>query len=396
MEAAFKNSPKIRAANLKWAKLLQRYPQAVAWDDPILSYTFPVSPIETRLGPQEHIFKVTQKFPFPGKLGLKGEIMVKDVEIAKTEYERTIRDLVVAVKKSFYEYSYIVKALDLARQNLKVLEHLNGVGTTDYTNNKLLLNDVLKAQSRYAQAAYDVILLEEMLETEKTRINTLINRDPETALGRPVEPIFTKFPHTLEEVYKMAGGNEELKSADFKIDKTRVMAKLAKLKRYPNFMFGFNYVSIGGPPTKVTGAGKDAYGAMVGLTIPLWTSKNKAVINEAELTIKEQRERKKVLKNEILNKVKKAFFKLNNSERLIKLYGETLLPQAKKSMELSETWYKNGEAAFASFLEAQSIWFNFQTAYFRAKTDYLKGIADLEKITGMMLVGLSNKGEENQ
>ncbi len=101
--------------------------------------------------------------------------------------------------------------------------------------------------------------------------------------------------------------------------------------------------------------------------------------------MKKSLEEKAAVKNEVLNTVKNHFFRLTNSERLVKLYGESLIPQARQSMEIAETWYENGEGSLAGLLETQSIFYNFQVAYFRSIADYLKTLAELERLTGRSL-----------
>jgi hypothetical protein len=96
---AVENNPGLKAARLEWARVIQKYPQVTSLEDPMLTYTYPIEEIETRLGPQDQVFMLSQRFPFPGKLGLKGEVVSKEVEIAKTSYDRTVRDLIVEVKK---------------------------------------------------------------------------------------------------------------------------------------------------------------------------------------------------------------------------------------------------------------------------------------------------------
>ena len=128
---AAENNPRLKAARLEWARVIQKYPQATSYDDPMLAYTYPIEKIETRLGPQEHILMLNQKFPFPGRLGLQGDVIAEEVEIARTLYEKEVRNVIVAVKKSYYELYYIDNAIRLTEQNKKILEHLTNISTNE-------------------------------------------------------------------------------------------------------------------------------------------------------------------------------------------------------------------------------------------------------------------------
>lgn len=242
---AVDNNPRIKAARLEWARVIEKYPQATAYDDPVLSFTYAIDEIETRLGPQEQIFKLSQRLPFPGKLSLKGEAVAKEVEIAKTMYESVVRDVIVSVKKSFYELYYIDMALTLTEQNKKVLEHFTKIATTDYSTDATTLNDVVKAQAQYAQASYDLILLEEMRSAEVTRLNTLLNRDPEEEVTGLEGPEMGEPTFTLEDLYRWARENEELRMAESRVEKSEIEESLARYAFLPDFHLGLNYSQIG-------------------------------------------------------------------------------------------------------------------------------------------------------
>lgn len=386
IEYAVDNNPRVRAARLDWARVIQKYPQATSLEDPMLTYTYAIEEIETRLGPQDQAFMLSQRFPFPGKLGLKGEVVSKEVEIAKTKYDKTVRDLIVEVKKSYFELYYIDRAVSLAAQNMQVLEHFTEVSTTDYAADATALNDVVKAQSQYAQANYDLLLLKEMSEVETTRLNTLLDRDPDDPMGELEEPVIKELTFSIEELYKMVLKNEELRIAEFEVEKDDLEKSLSKYTYYPNFNLGLNYSVIDDVPVpNVADSGQDAVAVTFGINIPLWFGKNRAAVEEAELKREASSEKKDAIKNEMLNKTKRYYFMLTNSERLVMLYAESLVPQAQRSMEIAETWYESGEGSLSGLLETQTIFYNFQIAYFRSVADYLKALAELEKLTGRSL-----------
>jgi outer membrane protein TolC len=89
--------------------------------------------------------------------------------------------------------------------------------------------------------------------------------------------------------------------------------------------------------------------------------------------------------NETQTRIRELFFRLENARRIMELYGKELLPQAAKSMEIAETWFRQGESSFSDFIETQAVWYNFQLAYARAKADYGKYLARLEGIVGYNL-----------
>ena len=384
---AYRHNPSLRAARLKWAAVIERYPQVTAYKDPVLQYTHFIENVETRVGPQQRKFSLSQEIPFPGKLSLQGEIVAEEVKIARREFEKQTRDLIVQLKSSYYELAYLEQAIELTKQNKQLLEHLATVGTSEYSLDGTTLNDVFQAQSQLAQVSYDLILLAEFRSSEITRLNALLNRPAEAGLGRPHPLEYRPLAHSLEELYQLALRNrQELAISELDVARRAKKVKLAELEYLPDFKLGFDYTAIGAAPNANTAdSGQDAYAVNVGISIPLWFDKNRARVNEARSRYEAALYRKRDLENQTLADVKKIYFKLQNSQRLIRLYRESLIPQAAESMEAAESWFKTGKGSFAGLLETQAVWLNFNLAWQRALADYYQRIALLEQVVGATL-----------
>jgi outer membrane protein TolC len=54
-------------------------------------------------------------------------------------------------------------------------------------------------------------------------------------------------------------------------------------------------------------------------------------------------------------------------------------------MEIAEIWYREKQGSFTDFIETETVFYNFQLALARAKADYGKYLAGLEKLTGRSL-----------
>ncbi len=388
---AFQNNPRLKAAKLKWEAVVEKYPQVTAYEDPVLQYTRFIQPVETRVGPQKQSIAFSQKIPFPGKLSLKGDIVSREAQMARLNFEKETRNLIVELKDVYYELAYIIKAIDITKENKKLVEHLAKIGTTDYSVDGTTLNDVFKAQSQLAQISYDLILLTEFLEVEKTRINAILNRQPEEPLGSPKELPFIPLVQSVKELYELATANQqELAISDVEIEKREKALSLARMEYLPNFSLGFKFLDMGEAAPGANGSrpgdsGKDAYGVNVGVTIPLWFGKNRARVAEAKLRHEGAVHLKKDLENQTFFAIKRIYFKIQNSQRLVRLYQDSLIPQAQQSMETAETWYKEKKGSFSGLLETQAVWLNFNLAYYRALTDYHQRLALLEKVLGISL-----------
>lgn len=383
LQELFERNQSIQAARSQWRATIERYPQETAFPDPMLSYGYFAQSVETRVGPQRHRIGVKQTFPYPGKRKLKGELVRKDVEMAQLQYEIAMRDAVTELKTSFYELQYLRAAIELTRQNQQLLEHSLRIATAQYAEENAALNDVLRAQSQVAQLGYDLITLKELELTEATRINTLLNRSPETALGPVSISPFETLTLPLDKLYAAAlERRQELKLSRVKVERAGKSIELARKLNKPDISVDLLYIETGEAIGPTRDDGKDPIIVGFGINVPIWGAKNRARVQEAQHSRHAASHRLKHVENMTLAEVKKLYFRLENARRLTTLYREQLIPQAKKSMEISETWQREGKGSFTGFLETQSVWLNFNLAWQRAMTDYRQSLARLEQLAG--------------
>jgi outer membrane protein TolC len=237
---------------------------------------------------------------------------------------------------------------------------------------------------------YDALLLEELEQTEVTRLNGLLNRPPESAVGVLEIPVLAPLAAEVEIIYQLAeASQEDILMAQVGIEKGDMNISLARFRNLPDFKVGLFYAAIGDPDVSVQprDAGRDAIGIQAGISIPLWFGKNNSRVDKAMAEKSRARTEKTIWINAIRTKVRTLYFKARNAERIVTLYETDLIPQAARSMEIAEVWYQEGESAFTDFIEAQSIWYNFQLALARAKADFGINLARLERLAGKRLTG---------
>jgi len=396
---AYQNSPAITGAREAWRETVERYRLETAYPDPELMVTYFPEPIETRLGPQDWNATLSQKIPFPGKLTKAGEVVETEAKIAKFNLDKTIRDITVSIRESFYELLYIRQAQTTADQNMKLLDHLRTIAETAYAQDRNTLLDMIKAQSQSGQLRYDILLLKDLEETEATRLNTLLNRSPGAPFGSLQPPGSENVVFTLEEIYRLAETRqEEIQIAGMQVERAQKKMALARLQNLPDFKLGLFYAGIGNPDvaSPPPDEGQDAVGIQAGVNIPLWFGKNKSRILRAKAAIKKAEAAKTVQINAAVANIRSLFFKLVNARRLMDLYSNDLLPQAAKSIELAETWFQGGQSSFSDFVETQAVLYNFQLALSRARADYGKYLARLEGVVGQSITMRTDDRERDK
>ncbi|MFQ5443688.1 MAG: TolC family protein [Nitrospinales bacterium] len=384
---AFDRNPGLKAAKANWRAVIERYPQVTALDDPEIGFDTWNIPTGFNLDETRNtIYWISQKFPFPGKLKIKGDIVAQEVKVAGTQFEIAARELLAELEVGYHELLYMDRAIDIVRKNKTLAAHLSKISATEYSAQATTLNDVLKAQSQLAQLDNDLILLTELRLIEVAHINTLLDLPPGQSIGKPRDVPFIPFDIELKQLYQMVREHQqELKINGFEIEKSRHKILLAEKKYYPDFRTSFKWFDN-------NNIGLDqGLGVFVGINVPIWFAKNRARVSEARNNLHALEYEKKNLENRTFAEINKIYFKIKNSNRLVRLYKNSLIPQALQSLEITETWYKQNKGSFTGLLEARSTWLNFQLAYQRALADYFQHIARIERLTGVNLEIAKNK-----
>ncbi|MCK4992346.1 MAG: transporter, partial [Bacteroidales bacterium] len=81
---AAENNPGLRAKFSEYMAALEVAPQVKALPDPQVAFAYFISPVETRVGPQQFKFSASQMFPWFGTLQAKEDVANQS---AKAKYE---------------------------------------------------------------------------------------------------------------------------------------------------------------------------------------------------------------------------------------------------------------------------------------------------------------------
>jgi outer membrane protein TolC len=385
---AYRANSSIKAAREGWKAMIERYRVETGLPDPEIGFTYWPKPLMAT-----HEAMVSQSFPFPGTLSQAGEVVKAEIEMTRLEFDKTVRDTIVGVRESYHELFYIKNAKKVVALNRDLLEHLRKVGETAYAQDRATFFDVVKGQSQLAQLQYDAVLLEELEQTEKAQLNARLSRPAGAEIKFLDEETLPPLAYKLEEVYDVARKyQEEIRMAEAQINKARAKVGLAKYEYLPMFRLGASYAR--GNPDMVPEEFRNAVGIQFGLSIPLWHDKNVGRLEEARAEERKALSLKTSQINDTNAMIRNVYFRLKNSERLILLYRDQLLPQASQAMEIAETWFREKQGSFTDFVETQAVFYNFQLALARAKADYGRYLAQLERLAGRSLTPEGGKNSE--
>src|SRR3989441_8882328 len=171
---ALKQNPEIEAARQRWRAVQERAPQARALDDPefkIELFNYP-----NRLYPDASantIFGLSQRFPYPGKLGLKESLAVKEADMAASLLPAKEREVASPVKSAYYEVFLAHKAIEVHHRQVAFLKEFFEIANARFRAGKGAQVDVLKSAVERSKLENELPVLEQQRETAKAKLNIL-------------------------------------------------------------------------------------------------------------------------------------------------------------------------------------------------------------------------------
>jgi outer membrane protein TolC len=386
VKQATERNPAILAAWSRWQSARDLIEVKGALPDPQLSYTYFVENVETRVGPQKHVIGVKQKFPFYGKRALRAEVASRNAEAARFTYESAKLEIIRQAQKAFYELFYISKALEISSSERAILHRFEQIARTKYQTGKGSQQNILKVHVEISQIDEKLLALEDKKKSAIAGINTLLSRPADHPLGKPLQPVFRPFYFIESQLLRMAEkGRPEVKSAAALIDKSAKARLLSKKNYYPDLTVGANYIEVAEGPLPAPDNGQDAFNVMFSINLPIWRSKLAAELSSISQKLKTRRRQYEDILNLIRFQVSDYYSKIQTARETFSLYRDVLQPQAEQSLKSAEAGYIAGSVGFLDLLDAKRVLLKVQFGYWRAYTDYLKHIADMERSVGREL-----------
>jgi outer membrane protein, heavy metal efflux system len=382
---ALRDNRDIRAAQKKYEASLDRRSVVSSLPDPRLTLASvnAGNPIPgTTLGSQDMSqlgFEVMQDLPSFGKLRLEGKMAQKDADAGWQAYREVQLQVVSQVKQAFYRWHYVGQALDVVAKDHDLLEKFEKIAEARYAVGRGIQQDVLRAQVEISALVKKRLELEREQGGLVAKLNSLLNRPPESALGRPGDYPKAALPQSIDELYQSARVNSPSLSQDqAQIEKNTYAMDLARKDYYPDFSVGGGWFSRAGLPSVWT--------ARVDVRLPVyfWRKQRYAVRESAQMLGESQREYESAAQN--LNfRVKDDYLMAKASEQLLDLYSKAIIPQSTLALDSSMASYQVGNLDFESLLTNFRSLLEYEMNYYEEFSNFHQALARLEESTGRRL-----------
>lgn len=386
INTALTQNPGLLSARARWQMFRARIIPAASLDDPLLAIAFNNYPVDKFRADETpmtgKVIKLSQKFPFPGKLAAKEDAARQLALWYKGVYEDQRLSLSRQVKDTWYNLYFIDKSIEITHKKAALIKDFIKLTETNYEVGRGLQQDVLKAQVEYSRLTDQLLQLSQKRQTSLARLNTMINQAPDHKLPVPAALKHRPITMSAAELQRQALTKRPLFTA-YKALMANYQAKidLARLNYRPDFKAGVAYTFR--EPVGTASDGTDFAAIEIGMNIPLFQAKRDAALSGAQAGLRLIHRQYEKFKNQTAFEINDALNDMRKNQRQAILYKTGIIPQANQSFEASMGAYQEGKVSFLTLLDNLMTLYRYEIDYYRAASDTAHDAARLEAASGV-------------
>jgi outer membrane protein TolC len=369
-----------------------RYAQVTSLDDPtFMGKVGPAAIGTNEVRDHWYMVEVSQKLPWWGKLGLRGDSATAEASAAGYDVDDMRLQLAESAGTAFFDYYLAIRALEVNAENLTLLKKFEATAEDRYANRLVPQQDVFQARVEIGREQDRRLTLEEARQIAVARINTLMHLPPDSPLPPPPKEVRPSeaLPEPQELRAAALARRPDLRALAERIRSEEAKLGLAYKEFYPDFEVAAGYDAFWDVKSQRPEVN-------LRVNLPLYRDKRYAALAESQARIAERQADLARQTDQVSFQVQEAYEKVSRSERSVRLYEKSILPDAKKNVEAAQAAYEAGnvKVPFLNLVVAQQSRVMLLDRYHEAVADYFRRRATLERVVGGPLVPESSSFPE--
>ncbi len=381
-------NPSLRGLQREVAAAQARARYADKLPDPVIGANVFTNPIETAAGSQRANLSVKQMFPWLKRLNAQAQQAYFEALAAREAYRAEELKIVADIRSAWYRLYVIHKQIQIQEANQELLEPLIEVANARVAAGTASQGDVLLGTTELSRLEERLLALRQQSVSTKAELNRLAGRPANEPLNEPTR-LTADFPAWSHDILRDLAWQQQpaIAAAHLRVQATRWGLEVAKLKRRPDVAVSANWFAMDDnrPATTVVNVGEDALSIGAQVSIPLWHHKYDAIRQEAawrhmasHASAEEVMQRYDALLLDLWERAKAA-------RDTVQLYRETILPQARQTLESDQQSYANGSVEFDRVMRNFTAVLTLELAYHRALGELAMTLARIRQAVGVDL-----------
>ena len=387
---ALQSNTEIRAAVRRLSLAQLKIATARSLDDPMLMVRDWDTPLRKPwdLNQAQVMVSLQQTFPGKEKRDLRGKVAGDEVDVATDELESLRQQVSASVREVGAALLRNADEMRLHNEQAALLNEAVSAALAEYTTGKVAQADVLRAQMALTRLSEHLIELEEERDTARAQLNSLMGRSPEAAAEIAGSYRSPGTLPSIEELERVAIEHRpELAALRKQIVKSGDESGLARLAMKPDIT-----VAAGAMLMPTGSFSRTAYMAELTMNLPsLNRARHDGEAKQADAATDVARAELDARTSVVFLEIRQAQIAVQSAQKRVKLYRDTLLPQAEAAFKASTAAYQNNRGEFMNLVDSQNLLLDVRTATYKALADADTGSAQLERAIGAPIPNPNSK-----
>ena len=326
-------------------------------------------------------FSLSQELPYPGKLSLRSRIAATDTEVARFAADDLRLERIAELKSLYVDYRLGDRSLAIVRRNRGRLQQMTRVTEARFSVGQGAQQDVVKAQLELTLLTERETAIERQQAVLRAGLNQLLNRPPQAALDPALAFDIQPLAEDVQALLRLADERyPALKRDEQTIERNEQALALARKEILPDFgtKLSFQKYAAGMPWM---------YGVEVMANVPIFANrKQRQMVAEATEAVAVSRSMRQATAAFAARRVGDHVAVVAATRRLITLYEDSVLPQARLTLDASLAAYETGSVDFLTLLTNFTTILNYELALEEQQAALFRALAALEPVIGQVLL----------
>ena len=291
--------------------------------------------------------EVSQKYPWPGKCCLRGQNAAAEARAAEQDVEGMRLQLAQTARDAFADYYLAGRGLTVSKEALDLLAAIQSNQETLFTTGKIQEEDLLQTKVEIGRQRQRRLTMERMVHTARARINTLLHLPPDAPLPAPPSEIPVGGPLPDERATAPGPGAAAGPAGLVRTRRGRagvagpgpqgLSPRLRVHGRLRYVLAGAAAPAAGGRADEPAGSPDEARRGGPG---------SGARLNQRVAELNKRTD-------DVNLAVDQAYQETAESDQTVRLYEQTILPDAELNVKSAQTSYTTGKIATVTLIDAE-------------------------------------------
>ena len=356
--------------------------------DPTVGANLFVSPIETAAGSQRANLSVSQMIPWLERLDAKSQQACYEAMAAQQALDAQRLKVIADVRAAWFRLFVLGRQVETNRASQQLLKTLIEVANARVATGAAAQGDVLLGTLEISRLEEQLITFRQQIESTKAELNRIAGRDASFRVDIPQTLDVSMPKWSYESLTQLAAEHQPaIEAARLHTHATRWGVEVARLERRPNFAVNATWFGIDNnrPATSVVNVGEDAWSLGAQMSLPVWSQKYDALENEANWKHQASYSTVEDVTRRFDARLRDLWEQAAAADRTRQLYAETILPQARQTLDADQQSYANGAVEFDRVVRDVRNVLTLQDGLHRSTGQLATALARIEEAVGTVV-----------